>query len=181
MARNFQKAKLSDQQVNILLKEYELCQSYTGDLEKFIWTTASILVPSSIAGFAYLGINISTNAKIIEYVFPIGVSVLSILFIWYWRTMVARWYSFQKVTYFRASEIEEQLGMYKDRYIVAYKAASAGRKHEDDSMVDAMILVMKPKFYNKSVRLTVSRIGTVLIIAWIAFIFIQIAAMLNIF
>ena len=146
-------AELSDQQVEILLKEYELCLSDAGDLEKYVWTTASVLVPASIAGFAYLGNNISTNSKFIEYFFPIGVSILSIVFIWYWLTMVRRWYSLQRLWYFRASEIEQQLGMYKERYVSALKSASTGKTFTNEPQIEAMITAMKPKFYNKSLTL----------------------------
>lgn len=114
-------AETPSEKQQALLKEYELAQNKTLELEKTIWQAFGVMgVGSAVAPFVV--------GSLIKYnVAPIIIFIIGGL-VWYasrvWCGIARRWWSIQHVTYIRMRHIEEDLGLYQNRYITyvdAYK------------------------------------------------------------
>lgn len=174
-----EQGELTDGRTEILLKEYEVCITDAHELEQLIWTTASILVPASIAGIVYLSAGMVNSISRHQFLAQTGVAVFAIIFTWQWSQMVRRWYSYQSITYYRVLEIERELGMYKERYAQAIKDFVDQKGYEQDPLVSKMVTAMRPQFYKVSVTKTVRGIGPLLTVAWILVIIMQSALALK--
>jgi len=165
--------------VEILLKEYELCTGDANHLEEVIWATAGVLVTASIAGIGFLGGSIPSNPRPYDYLLRAGIALLSVIFVWSWRIIASRWYSIQRVMYYRILEIEEELDMYKERYVSHLDEALEGGTYPESERINAMIEATRAKHRPGGVRGSVDRIGWILTVVWLIFLVSQIAAMLN--
>jgi hypothetical protein len=176
---NSTSAALSDVRVRALLKEYELSYSNANHLENSIWNTAAILVTGSIAGLALLGGTIPVSPRPYDYLLRAAIGALSIILVYWWKKMASVWYFIQNMLYFRIVEIEEELDLYNESYINYLDRASRGEKYPERPGVNAMISAMKEQYKPLNVPRTVGRIGWVLIVIWIIFLLVQVAAMLG--
>jgi hypothetical protein len=100
------KAQTKDQ-IEILLKEYELCTIDANHLEDSIWTVTSILITATGAGIGLLSSSIPTN--VYNLVVNIGISVFSLLIVQVWYKIVFRWHAIQEEIYKRSEEVEKEL------------------------------------------------------------------------
>ncbi len=169
-------------QTEILLKEYELCTTEVRQMEGLVWTTAGALGLVSIIGIGFLSNALPQNAQFYDYLLRIGIALLSMSLVWIWRTMTSRWHSIQRVMIYRICEIEEELGMYKERYVEYLDKAILKGKKSDNPQVSEMISEMttrKAKHTPKGARRSVQNLGWVLLVAWVIFLLFQIAAMLK--
>lgn len=164
---------------DILLKEYELCTGDANHLEEVIWATAGVLVTASIAGIGFLGGTIPSNPGPYDYLLRAGIALLSVIFVWSWRIIASRWYSIQRMMYYRILEIEEELDMYKERYVSYLDEALEGGTYPESERINAMIEAMRTKHRPGGVRRSVDRVGWILTVVWLIFLVFQIAAMLN--
>jgi hypothetical protein len=108
--------KLTREEKEMLLKEYELCQVSAQGLESAIWQTSAAIGIGSIGTLAlvagqpllgWLGLGI-----------PITIGLLAILASWIWWRMARRWWSIQHVKFCRMRHIEERLQFfYQTRYL----------------------------------------------------------------
>jgi len=165
--------------VEILLKEYELCTNDANHLEEAIWTTAGILFTASIAGIGVLGGTVPANPKPYDYLLRITLSMLSIIFLWSWKVIASRWYSIQRMMYYRIVEIEEELEMYKERYVSCLDKAVEGKPYPQSQCINTMVETMRVKHIPGGVRRTVNNIVWILSVVWLLFLISQVAAMIG--
>jgi hypothetical protein len=166
--------------IEVLLKEYELCTGDANHLEEVIWTTAGVLFTASVAGLGILGGTIPVSPRPYDYLLRIGIALLSIVFVWSWRIISTRWYSIQRAMYYRIIEIEEELGMYKERYVSYLDKAIENKLYLKNQRVDTMITALKAKHRPGGVRRTVTNIAWVLTASWCVFVVSQVAALLGV-
>jgi hypothetical protein len=169
----------SDTRVQALLKEYELSSTNAAHLENTIWSTAAVLVTGSIAGLALLGGTIPESPRPYDYLLRAAIGALSIILVYWWKKMASVWYFVQNMLYFRIVEIEEELDLYSERYILNIDKAMRGEKHLDGPRFKAMISAMKDQHQPLNVPGTVNRVGWVLIVIWLIFLVTQVAVMLG--
>jgi hypothetical protein len=169
----------SDSRIQALLKEYELSRINADHLEDSIWNTAAVLVTGSIAGLALLGGTIPENPRPYDYLLRAAIGLLSIILVYWWKKMTSVWYFIQDMLFFRIVEIEEELDLYSESYIIYLDKASRGEKYPERPRVKAMISSMQAQYKPLNVPRTVNRIGWVLIIVWFIFLTAQGAAMLG--
>ena len=163
----------------VLLKECELCTNDANHLEQMIWTTAGILFTASVAGIGLLGSSMPQNLRPYDFVTRICLSFLSIVFIWMWRTIALRWYAIQKIMYYRVVELEVNLTMYKERYVLFLDNAVEGKDQETDKNFRQIASILKSRHKPGGVRQTVSLSGIILILVWFTFALSQLGAMLG--
>lgn len=169
----------SDSRVQALLKEYELSKSNADHLEESIWNTAAVLVTGSIAGMALLGGTIPDDPRPYDYLLRASVGALSVILVYWWKKMASVWYFIQNMLYYRVVEIEEELDLYSERYILFIDRVSRGEKVPENPGVKAMIAAMKDQYKPLIVPQTVNRIGWLLIFIWLIFLASQLAAMVG--
>lgn len=171
---------ISQSKLESLLKECELCTTDANHLEQMIWTTAGILFTASIAAISLLGGNTPSNPHSYDYIIRAIIALLSIIFVWFWYVLASRWYSIQKVMYYRIIEIEEELEMYKERYILYLDNALNLKNYPVDVKVDQMINSMRSNYTPGGVRKTVRRMSISLMTVWSVFFLIQLIAMVGV-
>jgi hypothetical protein len=169
----------TDTRVEILLKEYELCTNDANHLEEVIWTTAGILFTASIAGIGVLGGTVPASPKPYDYLLRITLSILSIIFLWSWKAIASRWYSIQRMMYYRIVEIEEELEMYKERYVSYLDKAVEGKPYPQTQRINTVVEAMRAKHIPGGVRRTVNNIVWILSVVWLLFLVSQVAAMIG--
>ncbi len=169
----------SDLREQALLKEYELSRTNADHLESSIWSTAAVLVTGSIAGLALLGGTIPESPGLYDYLLRAAIGALSIILLYWWKKMASVWYYVQDMLYFRIVEIEEELDLYSESYIIYIERALRGEDYPERPRVDAMIAAMKDRYRPLSVPRIVGRIGWLLIAVWLVFLASQVAAMLG--
>jgi hypothetical protein len=177
--QNSTTSRLSDIQVQAVLREYGLSRTNANHLEENIWNTAAVLVTGSIAGLALLGGTIPDSPKPYDYILRAAIGALSIILVYWWKKIASVWYFIQSVLYYRIVEIEEQLDLYSGSYISYVDRASRGEEYPERPGVAAMVAVMKAHHKPLSVPRTVGSIGWVLIVVWLVFLATQVAAMLG--
>ena len=170
---------LSDNRVHALLTEYQLSNTNASHLETTIWSTAAVLVTGSIAGLALLGGTIPDSPRPYDYLLRAAVGALSIVLVYWWKKMASVWYFVQNMLYYRIVEIEEELDLFSERYILSIDKAMRGEKHTELPKIKAAISAMKDQFQPLSVPNTVNRIGWLLIGVWLVFLGCHVAAMLG--
>ena len=152
------------------LKEYELCTSDANHLEGVIWTTAGILITGSVAGIGLLAGTLPPNPGTYDLGFRILVALLFLFLIWFWRRITARWYSIQIVMYERAMEIEEELGLYKERYVHWLKEAARNNALPEDAKRKSIVKRLSKNHVSTSVRKTVRWLTICLMLVWTVFL-----------
>ena len=159
------------------LLEYELCTTDANHLESVIWTTAGILITGSVAGIGFLGSTLPKEPTYHDILFRGGVAVLFVILIWFWKRIVARWYSLQQILYARMRELEEELALYKERYIYWLTDYSRDGTLPADEHGRRAMLKLRPLHVSVSVRKTVGWLTNTLIAVWMLFIALHILAM----
>lgn len=133
-----------EKQIDLLLKEYELCQHFIQHKESSIWQTFAVL---GVASFAALVLVAKADFFVI---FVVGLSAISSIWIW-WR-MANRWWDIQHTNLLRMFHIEQDLDcIYQIRY-VKYRD---GQLKVSDSKLSAERwndLKQDPKFKKKGVK-----------------------------
>jgi hypothetical protein len=176
---NITASRPSDNRLQALLKEYELSRTNADHLEEIIWSTAAVLITGSIAGLALLGGTIPDSPRPYDYLVRLAIGILSIVLVYWWKTMASVWYFVQNMLYFRIVEIEEELDLYSESYIIYIEKALSGEKYPERPGVNEMITTMKGQYKPLRVPRTVNRIGWLLIAVWLLFLATQVAAMLG--
>jgi hypothetical protein len=157
--------------------EYQLCTIDANHLESVIWTTAGILITGSVAGIGFLGATLPKNPTYYDILFRAGVALLFVILIWFWKRIVARWYSLQQILYARIRELEEELSLYKERYIQWLTEYSHDGTLPTDEQGRRAVIKLNSLHVSVSVRKTVGWLANTLIIIWLVFIAIHIMAM----
>ncbi|MCP4602403.1 MAG: hypothetical protein GY847_18120 [Proteobacteria bacterium] len=104
------------QQKNRLLTEYQVCEQSIEHYETLVWHTASIFLVLSITGLGFFlrDINCPSWARCIMICTAAGVVMIVLLS---WKAILARWWSYQQVKWYRMREIEKDLEFWNSRYI----------------------------------------------------------------
>jgi hypothetical protein len=114
-----------------------------------------------------------------DVLFRAGVGFLFVILIWFWKRIVARWYSLQQVLYARICELEEELSLYKERYIHWLTEYSRDGTLPADEQGRRAMPKLRPLHVRVSVRKTVAWLANILIAVWLLFIALHIAAMMD--
>lgn len=160
-----------DIRVQVLLKECELCSIDANHIEDIIWTATGILITASIAGIGFL--SGSGSKSLYDILVHAGVAVLSIFIIWRWEKIVTRWYKIQELMYARVEEIEQELGMFKNRYITALDDHLEGEPLPDNEQIKSFLNKRGGNHKGRIVRKSIDYIKWVLIISWGVFFLMQ--------
>jgi len=106
--------QLSQQEIDVLLKEYEVCESSVESFAVSVWQTSTVI---GIAGIAPLALVAANNA-------PLGASCIaglsSILGILVWWRIAIRLWSVRDVKLKRMFHIEEDLGIGRQGHYVRF-------------------------------------------------------------
>jgi hypothetical protein len=164
----------NDMQAQILLKEYELCLIDANHLEDTIWTVTGILITASVAGIGFLGSSLPKYTY--DLLVRLGVAILSLIIIYAWNRIVMRLYSIQQVLYYRTREIEEELNMYRNRYITYLGSPSSTSAPPQNLRFSLLRTNIGNRFKGRTVRGSIPFIRWSLIISWILFGALQIVA-----
>ena len=98
-----------------LWREYESCQNTAQGLEKLIWQTNVGGGVGSITLLYWTANNISNDQTNLVVACLLGVAVF--FFSMFWFFISRRWWSIQHSCYLRMKHIEEDLNLYKIRYL----------------------------------------------------------------
>lgn len=104
-----------NKKVDILLTEYEVCLNDVSQLDSDIWQSSYIFLGISIVGFTILLQAQAHNwAEIAVHVI---VSAVGISLVIIWMKLCSGWLRLIHVNLYRMREIEEELGMWRERLI----------------------------------------------------------------
>ncbi|MHB1418074.1 MAG: hypothetical protein ACYCX4_00580, partial [Bacillota bacterium] len=98
------------ERTNCLLKEYEMCHDRVKNLESTIWITSGVIGIGSIGSL----ISIMEKAGAIK---TLVLGVFVIIWVWIWWFIAKRWWDIQHTTFMRMRHIENELGLFQQRYI----------------------------------------------------------------
>ena len=106
---------LHKNQLQALLKEYELSCNYVTHLEPQAWQMVAAVPIAAVAGVLYLISKLPPNGWGVT-VFGIATCVV-VLLLQFWYNAQERWRDFMRVHNYRRHEIEGCLGIYANRYV----------------------------------------------------------------
>lgn len=99
----------------VLMVEYELLDSYVGQVSQRVWTSGLVLIGLSLLGLASMGTlkpGLVDTARVVALVGGIG-SVLAVG----WWVLLRRLFLVQRVAEYRRDEIERELGLRSGLYL----------------------------------------------------------------
>jgi hypothetical protein len=99
----------------VLMVEYELLDSYVGQVGQRVWTSGLVLVGLSLLGLVSMGTmkpGLEDTARVVALVGGIG-SALAVG----WWVLLRRLFLVQRVAEFRRNEIERELGLRSGLYM----------------------------------------------------------------
>jgi hypothetical protein len=157
-----------------LREEYHQCNEKIGRLDTLIWQTASVILPITLAGFAFFGLSAKHTPDQFFAVLVTGVGSIALLISWY---MLSRnWYFYQLIAFYRIREIETELGLWHYRYALFLRKP----RKERQLMLEQMKDDEKARFQNLEkdqpdiprigLHKTMTRLTLLFLIGWIALI-----------
>ena len=111
----FGAAGMTQEHQNALLTEYEVAQNHAWKWDNAIWQSAAIFLSASLAGFIVVTQIPDSSRFKFFLVLIMGLSAVLVLIGWF--AMVRRWETYKLVVFFRLREIEQDLGLWKNRYL----------------------------------------------------------------
>lgn len=157
--------------LEVLLKEYELCQKAGHHFENNIWQSIAVFTTLSIAGISFLAQLNAQSSRVL--ILKIGVACIFIIILALWKGMMARWNSMQFTEYYRMTEIEEELNMWRERYLKYMSRASIGSNQalEDE---EPQYINLRRKlgrgYVGPRVRESINLVAWLLLISWVIFL-----------
>jgi hypothetical protein len=125
--------KAADRQ-ELLLREYEFCQSSAIGLETQIWQTGAAMGLGAVGTLIVVGDHkLGEQAPALVAVL-IGALVSLTVAVW-WR-MSRRWWSIQHVKFARMADIEKEIGFYQARYLEFLDSGGTDLKKEQKHMLN---------------------------------------------
>lgn len=110
-------------QEELLLKEYEVCENFASHIGGLYWQITALFLPIAFGSLALVvQVNIAQMAPLAQKVTGIIIAIAGVSFVFLlrlWLMSVLRAVSYQRVSWFRAREIEKELHLLKNRYIYA--------------------------------------------------------------
>jgi hypothetical protein len=118
---------------DILMEEYRLRLDDAHNMLSQVWRMGAILLAAAIGVFGFVALQGGPDLK--SLLLAIMVGLISSRLIAMWVQMMDRWRAFAQVSYYRAREIETELGMWGGRYIhhLDHNGAPATRALSDES------------------------------------------------
>src|SRR3989441_7460689 len=108
-------AEMTQAHQKALLTEYQLAHQYAWKWDNASWQSASIFLPTSLAGIVIIA---QTSGYSYTKFLVVSITAISaILVLIGWLAMIRRWESYKRVTFFRLREIEQDLGLWENRYL----------------------------------------------------------------
>jgi len=118
----------------MLVEEYHSCNEQVSRLDSLIWQTASIILPITLAGFAYFGLSTSHTLEHFFILLTVAAGSTTLLVAWY--LLSRAWYAYQWVAFYRMREIETELGLWHYRYSFYIRQSRSKRKAMLNQMSD---------------------------------------------
>jgi len=164
---------MDKERYEILLKEYEVSQTFSAQMGNQVWQSASIFIALSLAGITLLAQSTAHSWSRLAVISVVAFASISILVLW--ARILRRWTSFDAVTQYRMREIESELGMWKNRYIDYMDSFMRGKAPSDDSYHDVevnkrlakLVEMNRSNYSSESGGKAVTWIRRVLIIVWV--------------
>lgn len=107
--------EITQEYQNALLTEYSLAHNYVWKFDSAIWQTAAVFISAALAGFVLIAQNTNFTPSSCLTASVSGISAILVLLGWY--GMVIRWESYKRILFFRLREIEQDLGLWENRYL----------------------------------------------------------------
>lgn len=155
-------------------EEYSECSEKIARLDTLIWQTASVILPITLAGFAYFGSSTIHTPSQFFVVLVTGMGSMALLVTWF---MLSRsWYFYQLIAFYRIREIEAELGMWHYRYSLFLRKSTKERRvlleHSKDIEKERYLKLEKhlPDAPRIGLHITITILTTMLLIGWIALI-----------
>lgn len=99
----------------ILLAEYQACLTDVSQLDSDIWQSGSIFMGVSVLGISVL---LQQRAQTwADFFVFLGTALLGTAVISIWRKLFSGWTRIMYINFYRMRELEEKLGMWRERYI----------------------------------------------------------------
>lgn len=161
-----------------LLAEYEIAQQNVWKWDNATWQTAAIFLSASLAGFIVVTQTPDSSPYKPVIVFILGLS--SILVLLGWFAIIQRWDASKRVVFFRLREIEQELGMWKNRYlehltlIKILKSPGLRVISDDDKGRLQRLEQAFPKYPGISVTLLIKIIVAGIIIGWTSLVIFEV-------
>jgi hypothetical protein len=157
-----------------LLEEYRGCSERISRLDSLIWQTASVILPITLAGFAYFGSSSRHTPDQFVSVLIVGIGSLTLLMMWF---MLSRnWYFYILIAFHRMQEIEIELGLWHYRYALFLRESKQGR----EKVLEKATKKEKERFQKLAeqqkdiprigLRRTINFLSTIFSIGWIVLI-----------
>jgi hypothetical protein len=129
----------------VLLKEYEICQTEGDRADRAIWASTAVFFGISALGAGFVierllsdGITASTNVaeqstsqQSLAQWSALAVAVIAIVALEMWIVLLDRAVFVRRISYYRQSEIETILGMRRSRYVSYLDDPSASHRAPD--------------------------------------------------
>lgn len=150
-----------------LIAEYEFCQKDSHVLESNIWQSATVFVGLSLGGISFLATLSLTGWA--DFLLHLSIVAAAVAVLILWRRILRRWYYIRTVWYHRMTEIEQRLGMWRERYLQYLNEVASGRfepsEEEEFRFKELYRNVAKQRV--TSTRKNIDRIISGLIVLWL--------------
>lgn len=146
---------------NVLLTEYEACMMDASQLDSDIWQSGSLIMALSIVSISLL---LQTRSKTwVDFLTCVLAAVFGIVILAIWRRLFQGWLYLISVNFYRMREIEDQLGMWRERYI-AYVEGTRGSRvsSEERARFAKLVRTVRPR-----VRLLGGAPGVERVLGWL--------------
>lgn len=174
----FETIRTKQEHQNALLTEYEIAQQNAWKWDNAIWQTAAIFLSASLAGFIVITQVSDASPYKPIIVFILGLSSIIVLLGWF--AIIQRWDASKRVVFFRLREIEEDLGLWKNRYlehltlIKILNSQALPTTSDDDKARLHSLEQAFPKFPGISVLTLIKIIVAGIIIGWASLIIFEV-------
>ncbi len=156
----------------ILLKEYEIAQHHLNALNAQVWLATSIFLSINSGVLAYIFKQSLNSLDVLVPVFVSVIGIIAILILALWKRWIKRVQFVHLITYHRMRQIEEALGLWKNRFVAALDdskndPSKASKRLKEDCKY------AKPAGFDALqciARLLMIGWGVLIILAWCAFI-----------
>lgn len=155
-----------------LLKEYEICEKFAAETAGQYWRITALFLPIAFGSLALvIQVNLADMEPFTQKITAILIALTGVVFmfmLYFWSIAVLRALWYQHIAYYRAREIEFDLGLGKNLYINAldnWSLLSEQDKRRYQKVYDALSQVWT-KGSPRRVRYFVPLMAGVGIISW---------------
>ncbi|PKN93747.1 MAG: hypothetical protein CVU44_07995 [Chloroflexi bacterium HGW-Chloroflexi-6] len=105
---------MTDKNVDALLREYDICDRQVERADNQTWQMASVILPLSVAGFAYFGMTPNHTPELFLILLVVAIGSITLITTW-WLLARSR-NTYRYVALYRMREIESELGLWHYHY-----------------------------------------------------------------